>query len=196
MNILYFQWRYTNCQCYRSWSSRSGMSRYRQRVSSNIMWFTCLFYYIFYFWFWFEPIKLAEPWQFVLRCLYQSRKMRIMYLYVRGIDVASFWDFSVGFWNCSELWYFVFSILLVECLDYRQRVSWQFTWHKFCSVAAMIIPVFQQVLVVLSSRAEGLYLSYSCVMLSTEIKAYLLLSILLIANHIFTGCVVIVRWRG
>jgi hypothetical protein len=124
------------------------MSRYRQRVSSNIIWFTCLFYYIFYFWFWFEPIKLAEPWQFVLRCLaepwqfvlrclYQSRKMRIMYLCVRGIDVASFWDFSVGFWNCSELWYFVFSILLVECLDYRQRVSWQFTWHKFCSVAAI-----------------------------------------------------------
>jgi hypothetical protein len=49
---------------------------------------------------------------------------------------------------------------------------------------------------VLSSRAEGLYLSYGSVMLSTEIKAYLLLSILLIANHIFTGCVVIVRWRG
>ena len=36
----------------------------------------------------------------------------VMYVCVRGIDFACFYDFVIGFWSCSKLWYFLFYILL------------------------------------------------------------------------------------
>ena len=38
-----------------------------------------------------------------------------MYLCVRGIDSASFYDFDILFWNCSDsVEFFVFFILLLR----------------------------------------------------------------------------------
>ena len=32
-----------------------------------------------------------------------------MYMRVSGVDVASLYDYSIGFWNCSAtVWYFLF----------------------------------------------------------------------------------------
>ena len=38
-----------------------------------------------------------------------------MYLYVRGIDFASFYNFGIGFWNCfNNIVFFVFILLSLE----------------------------------------------------------------------------------
>ena len=31
-----------------------------------------------------------------------------MYLYIRGIDVASFYNLAIGLWNCSDILEYVF----------------------------------------------------------------------------------------
>ena len=36
-----------------------------------------------------------------------QERERPMYLCVRGIDYALFYDFSVGFWNCSHNMFFI-----------------------------------------------------------------------------------------
>ena len=41
-----------------------------------------------------------------------------MYLCGRDIDFASFYDFSIGFWNVRTVWSILFFILLIN-LRYR-----------------------------------------------------------------------------
>jgi hypothetical protein len=44
-----------------------------------------------------------------------SEKRAVMYLCVRGIDFVSFYDFPIGFWNCSDsvLFFVCFSIYFI-----------------------------------------------------------------------------------
>jgi len=58
-----------------------------------------------------------------------------MYLCVRGIDFASFYDFAIGLWNCSDSVVFLFSICIVIWTVYggiTSTVDWKWTpsWHE------------------------------------------------------------------
>ena len=54
---------------------------------------------------WVHTTSVTPPTFFLLKCLYQARK-------VRGHIIVSFYDFSVGLWNVPTVWYYLFSILL------------------------------------------------------------------------------------
>jgi hypothetical protein len=56
----------------------------------------------------FGRIKLVWPRHFSLKCLYQARKVRGLFICVRGIEFALFCDFSIGFWNCSDSVVYIF----------------------------------------------------------------------------------------
>jgi len=52
----------------------------------------------------FTPIKTSSTLPLVIvKCLFQARKV-ISHVFV-GIDFASFYNFSIGFWNCSNFYF-------------------------------------------------------------------------------------------
>jgi len=57
-----------------------------------------------------------------------------MYLCVRGIDSDSFYDFSIGFWNCSDNWiFFVFHFIEQHQIGYISK-SYQSIEQQFSSI--------------------------------------------------------------
>jgi len=44
-------------------------------------------------------INLVKPTTFYWSCYAKQEKNAVIYLYVRGINYASFYDFSIGFWS-------------------------------------------------------------------------------------------------
>jgi hypothetical protein len=52
------------------------------------------------------PIKLALRFQMLLESLFQARKSS-GHIYVCLVYQLSLWDFSIGFWNCSDSVIFV-----------------------------------------------------------------------------------------
>ena len=60
------------------------------------------------------PQSKFDPVTFYCSACTKPVKWVVMYLGVTGIDFASFYDFSIVFWNCSDIvvFYFVFLILL------------------------------------------------------------------------------------
>ena len=61
---------------------------------------------------------------FSLKRLYQVRKLAVMYLTVKGIYFAYFYDFStIRFWNCSDSVVFLFCSSFSQVLKSFQSIS-------------------------------------------------------------------------
>jgi hypothetical protein len=41
-------------------------------------------------------------------------RVSVVYLFVKGIDLAWFYDFSIEFWNCSD--FFIFFFIVTQTL--------------------------------------------------------------------------------
>jgi hypothetical protein len=61
--------------------------------------------------------KTRLPRQFVLKCMCQPRKVRVMYFCVRGIDFAFFCDFYIYFVFVPTVWYALFFILYQNIVE-------------------------------------------------------------------------------
>ena len=63
-------------------------------------------------------LKLVEPCNFLLKCLY-----KVMYLCVRGINFASLYKFSNGIWNCSDsIVFLVYHFILFICVLHYDEI--------------------------------------------------------------------------
>jgi len=63
----------------------------------------------------FGLIKLVCPHHFILKCLYQARIVN-SHICVVGLSLFPLYDFSIGFWNCSDsvvFFCFTFEYLLL-----------------------------------------------------------------------------------
>jgi hypothetical protein len=66
-------------------------------------------------------------------------KWSVVYLCVRGIDFVSFYDFAIGFWNCSDsvvIWNCSDSVVFWNCSD--SVVFWN------CSDSVVFLELFRQ----------------------------------------------------
>lgn len=79
------------------------------------------------------PIKLVLIRHFVLKCLYNARRLN-SYVFVLG-EVACFYVFLVNLWNCSDGVNFVFSILsfkVILCKKIQLQINnVQYKWSTW-----------------------------------------------------------------
>jgi hypothetical protein len=97
----------------------------------------------------FVPMKLAYPRRFHL-FIYLNSGTRpgmwmVMNLYVRGIDLTSIYNFSIGLWNCSDsMVLFVFHFMVTLFLHYYiycnnlHRYLLQFSFSFFIYILPLL----------------------------------------------------------
>jgi hypothetical protein len=69
----------------------------------------------------------------LVRCLYQTWNMSVMYMWVRGIAFPSFYDCSIALWNCSRQFFLnMFFILSIHFHNWKS--------HKKISLYGLTLP--------------------------------------------------------
>jgi Zn-dependent M28 family amino/carboxypeptidase len=63
-------------------------------------------------------VCLYQTWQRAVMCMYQTWQRAVMYLCVRGIDFVFLYDFSIAFWNCSDI-----VVFFVFCFPFCQNIT-------------------------------------------------------------------------
>jgi len=58
------------------------------------------------------------------RACIKPGKSAVMYVYVRGIDVSSFHDFSIRFWSCSDSVVFLAFHFIISTVFHLYHFRW------------------------------------------------------------------------